>query len=57
MPNPTSIPDTPMAQSDQEASQESNEDSFIPSAMQVFHHVLKTILNIDEDEVVSFQNG
>ena len=54
---PTSIPETPIAQSDRESIQESNEESFTPSSMKVFHCILKTVLNIDEDEVVSFQNG
>ena len=51
---PTSIPDTTMAQSHQESIQEPSEGSFTPSSMQVLHRVLKTVLNIDVDEVVSF---
>ena len=57
MPMPTSIPQIPIAQSDQESIQESSEDSFSPSSMQVFHHVIQPVLNIDEDEVFLFQNG
>ena len=54
MPISTSIPETPMAQPNQESSQESNEDSISPNSMQVFHHVLNNVLKIDEDEVASF---
>ena len=54
MPIPTSFPETTMAQSALESIQEYSEDSFSLNSMQVFHHVLKTVLKIDEDEMFLF---
>ena len=52
---PTNSPETPMAQSDYESIQESNEDSISCKSLQGFHHVLNRVLKIGEDEIVSFQ--
>ena len=56
IPISTMIPETPMAECNEESIQESSEDSTSPNSIQVFHHVLNNILKIKEYEVASFQN-
>ena len=51
---PTSIPETPMAHSNHESFQESNEGSTSSKSMEVYQHVLNKVMDIqNEDESLS----
>ena len=52
---PTNIPETPMTHTNNESLQESKEDSTASKSMEVYQHVLKIVMDIqNEDEIQSF---
>ena len=52
---PTNIPETPMAHTHNESLQQYKEDSSTSKSMDVYQHVLKTVMDIqNEDEIQSF---
>ena len=53
---PTSIPETPMAHTDHKSIQESKESSTSPRSMEVLHHIIYKVMDIqDEEEIQSFK--
>ena len=52
---PTNIPETSMAHTDHKSLQEAKEDSPTSKSMEVYQYVLKTVMDIqNEDEIQSF---
>ena len=49
MPTPTSIPGAPMAHPFQEPTQEAREDTSLFDTIEVFNHVVQTVLNMNKN--------